>query len=271
MTMTASTNASESAPAPLLSDDQALTSLTYQLFMLLVAINSVVVMVLFYLPFTPPVVRQVLYFADTIHALVFLFDFGVRLKRAPRRLAYCVRWGWLDLLTAVPLLPALRLLRVPRIVWAARMLRSQTHAALRTAARQRLAQNTLLVVVALVLLVVVYGSSAIVLVEAAAPNANIVTGGDAIWWTFVTISTVGFGDRYPVTGLGRLIGVLMLVAGVGLFSVLTSFLASAFAKPATAQDEERDRALRADVQELRAALARLEAQLAARREPTPGE
>ena len=132
---------------------------------------------------------------------LWLFDFGVRLKRAPHRLSYCVRWGWLDLLTAVPLLPALRLLRVPRIVWAARMLRSQTHAALRAAARQRLAQNTLLVVVALVLLVVVYGSSAIVLVEAAAPNANIVTGGDAIWWTFVTISTVGFGDRF-VLGVG---------------------------------------------------------------------
>jgi voltage-gated potassium channel len=242
-------------------DAKAITSLTYGLFMLLVAVNALVVALLFYLPFTPPAVREVLYFADTIHALLFLFDFGVRLKRAPNRTSYLVRWGWLDLATAIPGVPALRLLRAARAVQAGRALRSRTPTEVRRAARHKLAQSTLLVVIALVLLVVVYGSSAMVVAEAASPGANITSGADAIWWAFVTISTVGYGDRYPVTGLGRLIGILMLMAGVSLFSVLTSFLASAFTKPATSQEEGRDRVLRAEIQEMRQALARLEAQL----------
>jgi voltage-gated potassium channel len=115
----------------------------------------------------------------------------------------------------------------------------------------------------LVLLVVVYGSVAIVMVEAKAPGANITSGGDAIWWAFVTIATVGYGDTYPVTGAGRLIGVLMLVAGVSLFSVLTSFLSSTFLRPAAQREESRDSALRAELVALREAHARLEAALAA--------
>jgi voltage-gated potassium channel len=67
-----------------------------------------------------------------------------------------------------------------------------------------------------------------VLVESNAPNGNILTGNDAVWWSIVTIATVGYGDRYPTTPIGRLIGVAMIVMGVSLFSVLTSFIATGF-------------------------------------------
>src|SRR5574337_653655 len=55
------------------------------------------------------------------------------------------------------------------------------------------------------------------------PDANIVTGQDAVWWVFVSITTVGFGDRYPTTALGRLIGVMVMFCGIALIGVLTSF------------------------------------------------
>jgi voltage-gated potassium channel len=86
----------------------------------------------------------------------------------------------------------------------------------------------LLIVVLVVLVVVTVGSVLIVLVEAPVATANIKNGEDAVWWSIVTVSTVGYGDRFPVTPLGRLIGTAMIVMGVSLFSVLTSYIASQF-------------------------------------------
>ena len=62
--------------------------------------------------------------------------------------------------------------------------------------------------------------------ESRSPDANITTGGDALWWSFVTITTVGYGDQYPVTTLGRLVGVFVMFAGVGIIGSLASILAS---------------------------------------------
>lgn len=245
----------------------ALISVTYSLFILLVTINALIVALLYtvswFLAFLPPAVREVLYFADTIHALIFLGDFLLHLNRVPSRTAYFLRWGWLDLLTAIPGAPVLRLLRLPRAVQSTRILRHQTPAEVRLAARQRLAQSTLLVVVMLVLLVVTYGSVAMVIVEADAPGATITRGSDAIWWAFVTIATVGYGDTYPVTDLGRLVGVVMLVAGVSLFSVLTSYLASTFLGPLARGEETRGPEPLAELTSLRRRVAHLEARLAA--------
>ena len=68
-------------------------------------------------------------------------------------------------------------------------------------------------------------------IEHDAPGANITTAGDAIWWGLVTITTVGYGDQYPVTQSGRVIGTFLLFAGIALFSVLTGFIANAFLAP----------------------------------------
>lgn len=255
-------------PEGVLPTRQAEVSAAYRLFIVLVALNAVVLALLYYVtrfvPAIPPAVREVFYFADTIHAVVFLFDFGLHMKRAPDRRRYFIRWGWLDLITGLPGPPFLRLLRVVRLAQFARVQLRTTPKEVRLAARQRLAQSTLLVVIMLVLLVVTYGSAAVVLTEANAPGANITTGADAIWWAFVTIATVGYGDTYPVTGWGRLIGIAMLFAGVSLFSTLTSYLASTFVRPGTRENDPGSPALQDELAELRQALRDLEARLAER-------
>ena len=81
------------------------------------------------------------------------------------------------------------------------------------------------------------------------PTSNIHTASDAIWWGLVTITTVGYGDRFPVTDGGRIIGVFLLFAGIALFSVLTGFIANAFLAP---RRVARRRAPRSDT---RAAIA----------------
>ncbi len=74
--------------------------------------------------------------------------------------------------------------------------------------------------------------------EENAPGANITTGGDALWWAFVSITTVGYGDKYPITTGGRTAAVFVLAAGVGLFGVLSGYLANFFLAPAKTDDDD---------------------------------
>ena len=75
--------------------------------------------------------------------------------------------------------------------------------------------------------------------EAKAPDANITTGGDALWWGLVTITTVGYGDYYPVTMLGRIVGISVMFAGVGIIGALASILASMLVPPPKEQPKEQ--------------------------------
>ena len=93
------------------------------------------------------------------------------------------------------------------------------------------AQSALYVMLFLVIFVLETTAVAVLPFEAKAPNANITTGGDALWWGLVTVTTVGYGDEYPVTTGGRLVGVLLLVSGVALFATFTGYLANAFLAP----------------------------------------
>ena len=201
---------------------------TYQIFMVLVTLLALAITVAAYLLALPATVDQVLYIVDSLVALVLLFDFFVHLFSRKGRIRYLLTYGWLDLLGALPGMPVLRLARVPGLLVTLRELRETTPKETRMAARQRLAESTLLTVVLVVLLVVTVGSILIVLSEEPVAEANIKSGADAVWWAIVTVATVGYGDRYPVTPLGRLIGAVMIVMGVSLFSVLTSYIATQF-------------------------------------------
>ncbi len=72
--------------------------------------------------------------------------------------------------------------------------------------------------------------------ESTSPNGNITTGGDAIWWGIVTITTVGYGDFYPVTMLGRLTAIFVMFAGIGIIGALASILASLLVSPGTPEE-----------------------------------
>ena len=83
------------------------------------------------------------------------------------------------------------------------------------------------------------------------PDSNIKTAEDAIWWAFTTITTVGYGDRYPVTSEGRFVAVVLMAAGVGLFGTFSAFLASWFLESHQADDVGELAAIKEELAQLR--------------------
>ena len=69
-------------------------------------------------------------------------------------------------------------------------------------------------------------AAAVLDVERLAPNSTIHTTGDALWWSLVTVTTIGYGDKYPVTGQGRLLAAVLIIFGIGLVASLTGYFAS---------------------------------------------
>ena len=115
------------------------------------------------------------------------------------------------------------------------------------------AGSTLLGVLFVTLVLIEVVSTLMLAIEVHADGSNIHTPSDALWWTYVTIATVGFGDRYPVTDTGRVVGVVTMTVGVVLFGALTAFLADNFIRPRTSQrtGEAADNAeLRVEIAEI---------------------
>jgi voltage-gated potassium channel len=114
-------------------------------------------------------------------------------------------------------------------------------------------------VVGSVVLIGFVASLAVLEAERYAPDASITTFGEAVWWTITTISTVGYGDRYPVTAEGRLVAASLMVAGIALLGVVTASLASWFVENLRRSGAAVER----ELDEVSADVNRAEAQLAA--------
>jgi voltage-gated potassium channel len=191
---------------------------------------------------------------------VFLGDYLLRLTLADQRWRF-VRQNWVDGLAV--LLPLLRPLRVLSLVRVARVLDRRLTSTLhgRVAAYVTLTAS----------LVVFMASLAVFDAERGAPDASITGYGDAVWWALTTITTVGYGDEYPVTEEGRLVAVLLMVGGIALLGVVTAAVASWFvgrvAEAAQAQDDADDAALLAEVRALADEVRRLRAEIGERDAP----
>ena len=217
---------------------------TYELFMGILTLLSLGVMA-WLLFASNEQIQAILVATDTVFCLVFLLDFVRSLRLAPDKSAYLLGprpgrslpEGVLDLLGSTPAVGAFRIFRVFRLLRIRRLLTGRTPSQLIHDFVAGRASSALYVVALVAILVILFGSTAIVYAEQRSPDANIVTGSDAVWWAFVTITTVGYGDRFPVTEIGRLIGALTMAVGIGVFGVFTSYLATVFmASPSAAEE-----------------------------------
>ena len=222
-------------------DDQELKSTNYELFILALSILSIVNLGIAIFA-QEELIAQIAFIADIILSAIFIGDFLYRLISARNKRRYFInQLGWLDLLGSLPF-PRVRILRLARIIRALRLMRKYGLANMLKEFISDRAGSTLYFVTLLVLLMLEFGSMAVLRAELLSPEANIKTAQDAVWWAVVTMSTVGYGDRFPVTTSGRVVGALFIIVGVGLFGVITGFLANAFVGADDAADDQPDAA-----------------------------
>ena len=209
----------------------------YALCIALLAITSFINFLLITFVPLPADIKQILTEFDYGVALIFLVDFLFRLLRAPKKLEYMRTWGWLDMLSAVPI-PFFSIFRIVRVIRVAIMLRKMRLKDVERSITKHPARSTIIATGFLAFLVMVSGSAIMLAVEKGDPSANIRTGGDALWWAIVTMATVGYGDKYPVTGGGRITATIVMAVGIVIFGVLSSYLASTFISSNEAQAKE---------------------------------
>ncbi len=211
---------------------EILLSPAWEVFILAVSILSLLNLILVVIV-RSAALEQVFVIIDALLMVVFLLDFTRRLIVAEDRSRYVGKgFGWLDLVSSLPVLRILRIFRVVRVILVLQRFGGPLRAF--KAFFSNRAAGGLLTVLLVAILVLEFGSLAILYVESDSPRANITTAVDAVWYTLVTMSTVGYGDTYPTTDAGRLIGSLIIVVGVGVFGTLTGFLANAFLSPSAA-------------------------------------
>ncbi|MDD4870453.1 MAG: ion transporter, partial [Kiritimatiellae bacterium] len=164
---------------------------------------------------------------DFAICIIFLADFFLQFHRAENKLAY-MKWGWIDLISSIPNLQILRWGRMFRIIRILRILRGVRSTRLMFQIMFTNRSHGTFASVAITCFILVIFSTITILICEKAPNSNIKTAGDALWWSFSTISTVGYGDYYPITFEGRIIAAVLIMAGIALFGTFTAYVASWF-------------------------------------------
>ncbi len=160
--------------------------------------------------------------------LAFGVDYIVKLLLAPRPGRWFVRHP-LDLLMVV--LPVVRPLRLLRPFTLRRVMERAPGTAIRTRLMAYVIFSAILLVYTVALSVLHF--------ERAAPNANITTMGDSLWWAIVTITTIGYGDYYPVTTPGRWAAAALMIGGFAVLSMVTAALSSWLVESVTAATRVR--------------------------------
>jgi voltage-gated potassium channel len=177
----------------------------------------------------PSGVEDTFYALDWFIWVAFVLEYGIRLYLAPRK-RYFVSHNIIDLLfVLIPFLRPLRVLRSARAFALVRAARGTVILLRAVDAVKDVINKHKLGYALLVAGAVVVGSGLLVAtLEDSDPGRNIRTIPDGLWWAITTITTVGYGDRFPVTAAGRAIGAGVMVLGIGLFSLLAASLASFF-------------------------------------------
>lgn len=183
--------------------------------------------------------RDFLQHTDTAICVVFLADFFVRFARSKSKAKF-LKWGWIDFVSSIPTLYPLRVGRLVRVARVIRVLRAFRGARVLFAfGYQHRAKSAISVAVLASVLLVTFSSIAVLHFEKE-HDANIKTVTDAIWWSVVTMATVGYGDKFPNSTEGRVLAIVLMTAGVGLFGIFSGYVASWMLEPvrhsATAED-----------------------------------
>ena len=188
--------------------------------------------------------RQSLRIVDTVFCGFFLCDFVVQVIRT-RPVSTYLRWGWLDLVASIPMIPAFRVARLARIARIIRLLRgARASRQLLAALLLHRARNTFWAVAMGCVVLILFSAIGIVNVE------DNLTVKEAFWWSIFTLATGEYGTLYPESTEGRVIALFLMTGGVVLFGTFTASVASYFLEEEQEADQGRDRQILARIEEL---------------------
>lgn len=180
----------------------------------------------------------------------FLVDYVARLMLTRDRWQF-VRTHLLDL--AVVVLPMFRPLRLLRLLTVLTVLNRYAGSSLRG--------RVAVYAAGAISLALIVSALAMLDAERGVPGSNIESFGDALWWSFATVTTVGYGDQFPVTTVGRLIATALMLTGIALLGVITASFATWMIERVEEIDEESQTATRRDIRDLTDEVQRLHRQL----------
>lgn len=193
----------------------------------------------------------VIVIVNLLLTLIFMGDFIFRLVKAESKRQYLIHgFGWADFLSSLPFSQT-NILRLFRLIRVYRLLKDYgLRTVFRALIRDR-AETALLMLLLVGMVVLEFGSLQMLRIEQYAEGANITSASDALWYVIVTMATVGYGDQFPVTNPGRLLGTFIIVVGVGIFGTLTGYLANLFLAPSKRKKEAQPNDLKDRLAELK--------------------
>jgi voltage-gated potassium channel len=194
--------------------------------MMLLALISGYLLVIEYT--THPAAEQILIFnnIDLAIALIFLAEFCVKLFFAPRKRIF-LKSHWWELLASIPvtapLTQGLRLLRLLRLF---RLIRLAEGAHELGRYVEDFFAHTYFFYLLTVWVVIVFSSALSFYSFEYGTNPLVHSFFDSVWWAMSTVTTIGYGDIYPITTAGRVVGMFLMVTGIGTTGIFTALIAS---------------------------------------------
>jgi voltage-gated potassium channel len=193
--------------------------------LLVLSLVAVIALLLDAVVSLPAEVSRTVQMADFAVCVLLFADFSYRFRKAPSKAEF-MKFGWIDLIACIPNVDFLRVGRLVRVLRIVRLLRGfRAGQRIIQVFRENHSRSAVASVVTITFLLIAFSSSAILIAEDG-PQSNIKTAEDAIWWSVTTITTVGYGDKFPTTTEGRVIAAILMFCGVGLFGLLSGFVAS---------------------------------------------
>ncbi|MCQ1059047.1 potassium channel family protein [Photobacterium sp. DNB23_23_1] len=172
---------------------------------------------------------------DTFICLVFWCQLLADFFRSQDKSHY-LKTHWLDFVASVPIIEQIRFARLLQIFRVIRLIRSSHQVLNQIRSNRR--EATVASIFLLLTVLISVGSALMLILEGNVPESNIKDASDALWWVFVTISTVGYGDHYPVTEIGKILAAVIIICGVGLFGMVAGLISSIISDPE--QKKEKD-------------------------------
>ena len=199
----------------------------YDIFIILLTGLSLLSLIVLATPYFDSTAQQIALALDLILSLLFMLDFFYTLLNSSNKKEY-LKWGWLDFLGSLPYLPFFRILRIFRAIRSLRVLQQNSMREIGQAIKNRPERTTFFSVLLFSIVLVTLSSYAIFYTERYSPDNNIQTASDALWWAIVTVTTVGYGDKFPTTSGGRIVAIALMLTGIGIFSAMTSYLSTIY-------------------------------------------